>query len=158
VDLAADQRPVTIQHIDALYLVNANQSDLSHINLGHGAEARLASKKEDSGDTSGGFELDADGSTVERVAVEGTGRLRAKNSKVRDINATKSTAPQRWRSIGGVAAVILGSLVVAYGREAASTSMGIEAMGTRWSLVTTIPGLAIVMLGAVILALPSRKV
>lgn len=139
--------------------MNANQSDLSHINLGHRAETnQVASKKKETDGASGGFKLDAEGSVIERVEIEGAGDIRARGSLVRDVAATKSTSPQRLRSYSGFAAIVLGGILVAAGGTADPTSLGIKVMGTNWSLVTTIPGLAIALMGVVILALPSRKV
>jgi len=154
-DVAAQRRPITFERVEQMYVLNSHSSDLSNIRMGYGGPGQLASKKKTS---RSGFILEAEDASIEGVDAEGDADIRAKRSQVRDIKARKSTEPQRLRAIGGVAAIVLGAVVVALGRESASTTMNVEGIGTKWSLVTTVPGLVLAFIGAIALVVPSRKV
>ncbi len=156
-DRHAEQRPLTIGSVQSLILVNASGSDLSNIHLGNSGEQQyLASAKKGTGEKRG-FVLDAEDSLVERIDSEVDTSITAKKSKVRDIKARSSSAPQRYRALAGLGAILIGGFVVWVGKDSTSTTMNVDAFGTKWSLVTAVPGVALAFIGMLILVLPSRK-
>jgi hypothetical protein len=158
-DRNAEPQPITVQrieHIGTLNMINANGSDLSQIMFGSPGETNYVAKKEQA--RNDGLELDADGSTLQNVDTEGRAKIRAKDSKLKNIKHRASSGPQRIKSIGGVAAIFVGGALVAFSHESGSpTSFSASAFGTKWSLVTGVPGIVIALFGVLVLVFSRGK-